>query len=119
VVEDDDGVAETHDEVHVVLDEQERQPARVQLTDALLDLLAEGQAMGAIAQAVGECLSEQTGWDEDGQPLAVNFYDYHLPTAQSLPPVTSELRETPTPFTPSRVWAAIRAGVAPLPHGGR
>ncbi len=122
-------------------------------------LLAEGQVVGAIAQAVGECLSEQTGWDEDGQPLAVNLYDYHLPTAQSLPPVTSELRETPTPFTPlgakgvgeggsvptpaaianavadalaplgishldppftpSRVWEAIRAGESPPQHGGR
>ena len=122
-------------------------------------LLAEGQVVGAIAQAVGECLSEQTGWDDDGQPLAVNLYDYHLPTAQSLPPVTSELRETPTPFTPlgakgvgeggsvptpaaianavadalaplgirhldppftpSRIWEAIRAGESTPQHGAR
>jgi carbon-monoxide dehydrogenase large subunit len=63
-------------------------------------LLADGQVIGAVAQAVGECLSEQVGWDEDGQPLAVNFYEYHLPTAQSVPPVTSALRETPSPFNP-------------------
>jgi aerobic carbon-monoxide dehydrogenase large subunit len=63
-------------------------------------LLADGQVVGAVAQAVGECLTEQTGWDENGQPLAVNLYEYHLPTAQSVPRVTSELRETPSPFNP-------------------
>ena len=63
-------------------------------------LLADGQVLGAVAQAVGECLTEQTGWNEDGQPLAVNLYEYHLPTAQSVPPVTSALRETPSPLNP-------------------
>ncbi len=63
-------------------------------------LLAEGQVVGAIVQAVGECLTEQVGHDADGQPLAVNLYEYHLPTAQSVPPVASALRETPSPFNP-------------------
>ena len=63
-------------------------------------LLADGQVVGAVAQAVGECFTEQAGWDEDGQPLAVNLYEYHLPTAQSVVPVTSALRETPSPFNP-------------------
>jgi len=58
-------------------------------------LLAEGQVVGAIAQGVGECLHEYVGYDEYGQPLAVNLYDYHLPTAQAVPPVASALRETP------------------------
>jgi carbon-monoxide dehydrogenase large subunit len=63
-------------------------------------LLAEGQVAGAVVQAVGECLHEQVGHDEHGQPLAVNLYDYHLPTAQSVPPVVGALRETPSPFNP-------------------
>jgi carbon-monoxide dehydrogenase large subunit len=63
-------------------------------------LLAEGQVVGAVAQAVGECLFEQVGYDEYGQPLAVNLYEYHLPTALSVPPVASELRETPSPLNP-------------------
>jgi carbon-monoxide dehydrogenase large subunit len=78
-------------------------------------LLAEGQVMGAIAQAVGECLSEQTGWDEDGQPLAVNLYDYHLPRAGSLPPVINELRETATPFTPLGAKGVGEGGSVPTP----
>jgi carbon-monoxide dehydrogenase large subunit len=63
-------------------------------------LLAEGQVVGAIAQGVGECLHEYVGYDEYGQPLAVNLYDYHLPTAQAMPSVASALRETPSPLNP-------------------
>ncbi|HXH96391.1 MAG TPA: molybdopterin cofactor-binding domain-containing protein, partial [Gaiellaceae bacterium] len=63
-------------------------------------LLADGQVVGAVVQAIGECLYEQVGYDEHGQPLAVNLYEYHLPTAQSVPPITSALRETPSPLNP-------------------
>ena len=63
-------------------------------------LLAEGQVVGAAVQAVGECLYEYVGYDEYGQPLAVNLYDYHLPTSQSVPPIVGELRETPSPLNP-------------------
>jgi carbon-monoxide dehydrogenase large subunit len=63
-------------------------------------LLAEGQVIGATVQALGECFSEQVGYDENGQPLAVNFYDYHLPLAVDVPPIRSELRETPSPLNP-------------------
>lgn len=63
-------------------------------------LLAEAQVEGAVVQAIGECFHEQVGYDDDGQPLAVNLYEYHLPTAQSLPELTTALRETPSPFNP-------------------
>jgi carbon-monoxide dehydrogenase large subunit len=63
-------------------------------------LLAEGQVVGAIAQGVGECLHEYVGYDEYGTPLAVNLYDYHLPTSQAVPPVVTALRETPSPLNP-------------------
>jgi aerobic carbon-monoxide dehydrogenase large subunit len=63
-------------------------------------LLAEGQVVGAAVQAVGELLHEQVGYDEDGQPLAVNLYEYHLPTSQSVPPIAGALRETPSPWNP-------------------
>jgi aerobic carbon-monoxide dehydrogenase large subunit len=67
---------------------------------AVNPLLAGGQIEGAIVQAIGECFSEQVGYDDDGQPLAVNLYEYHLPTAQSLPELASALRETPSPYNP-------------------
>jgi aerobic carbon-monoxide dehydrogenase large subunit len=78
-------------------------------------LLAEGQIVGAIAQAVGECLTEHTGWDEDGQPLAVNLYEYHLPTAQTLPPVESALRETVSPLDPLGAKGVGEGGSVPTP----
>jgi carbon-monoxide dehydrogenase large subunit len=62
--------------------------------------LADGQVEGAVVQAIGECFHEQVGYDEYGQPLAVNLYEYHLPTAQSLPELATALRETPSPFNP-------------------
>jgi aerobic carbon-monoxide dehydrogenase large subunit len=63
-------------------------------------LLAEGQVVGATVQALGECLTEQVGYDETGQPLAVNFYDYLLPTAEDVPPIESVLMQTPSPLNP-------------------
>jgi carbon-monoxide dehydrogenase large subunit len=63
-------------------------------------LLADGQVQGGVVQAIGECFHEQVGYDDDGQPLAVNLYEYHLPTAQSLPDFAAALRETPSPFNP-------------------
>jgi len=63
-------------------------------------LLAEGQVVGAAVQAIGECLFEQVGYDDAGQPLAVNLYDYHLPRPQSVPEIVSALRETPSPLNP-------------------
>ncbi|MFN2629486.1 MAG: xanthine dehydrogenase family protein molybdopterin-binding subunit [Gaiellaceae bacterium] len=120
-------------------------------------LLAHGQVVGATVQAIGECFSEQVGYDENGQPLAVNLYEYHLPSAQSAPQIVADLRQTPSPlnplgakgvgeggsigtpaalanavadvlapfgvrhldppFTPARVWAAIRdSGRGQLAH---
>ena len=73
-------------------------------------LLAEGQVIGATVQAIGECLYEQVGYDEYGQPLAVNLYDYHVPTAFSVPPIASELRETPSPLNPLGAKGVGEAG---------
>jgi aerobic carbon-monoxide dehydrogenase large subunit len=63
-------------------------------------LLAEGQVVGGAVQGVGEALYEQVGYDEDGQPLAVNLHSYHLPTALSVPPIATAFQETPSPWNP-------------------
>jgi aerobic carbon-monoxide dehydrogenase large subunit len=63
-------------------------------------LLAEGQVVGGAVQGIGEALYEQVGYDDDGQPLAVNFHTYRLPTALSVPPITAALRQTPSPWNP-------------------
>jgi carbon-monoxide dehydrogenase large subunit len=63
-------------------------------------LLAEGQVVGAVAQAIGECFYEELDVDEYGQPRVVNFYEYHIPTAQNVAPVETGLVETPSPLNP-------------------
>ena len=63
-------------------------------------LLAEGQVVGGAVQGIGEALYEQVGYDDDGRPLAVNFHAYRLPTALSVPPITTALRQTRSPWNP-------------------
>jgi len=63
-------------------------------------LLAEGQVIGGIAQALGECLTEEAVYDADGQPRSASFLDYSLPTAAELPPIVTAFVETPSPYNP-------------------
>ena len=41
--------------------------------------IVEGQVMGATAHAIGAALWESFVYDEDGNLLTPNFYDYHVP----------------------------------------
>ena len=41
--------------------------------------IVEGQVMGATAQAIGAAVHETFEYDEDGNLLTPNFYDYHVP----------------------------------------
>jgi carbon-monoxide dehydrogenase large subunit len=63
-------------------------------------LLAEGQVIGGIAQALGECLTEEAVYDVDGQLRSASFLDYSLPTAAELPPIVAAFVETPSPYNP-------------------
>jgi len=63
-------------------------------------LLAEGQVLGGVAQALGECLTEEAVVDENGQPRTATFADYSLLTAAEMPPVATAFVETPTPTNP-------------------
>ncbi|TCP57042.1 xanthine dehydrogenase molybdenum binding subunit apoprotein [Tamaricihabitans halophyticus] len=49
--------------------------------------LVRGQLIGGVAQGVGGALSEEFGYDESGQPQAVTFMDYLMPTAAEIPEV--------------------------------
>ena len=39
-------------------------------------------------------------YDEDGNLLTPNFYDYHVPHALDMPPLKTGSLESPSPFTP-------------------
>ena len=62
--------------------------------------IVEGQVMGATAQALGGVMHEIFEYDEDGNLLTPNFYDYHVPHALDMPPLQTGNVESPSPFTP-------------------
>jgi 2-furoyl-CoA dehydrogenase large subunit len=62
--------------------------------------IVEGQVMGATAQAIGAVVHETYSYDEDGNLLTPNFYDYHVPHALDMPPLATGAIESPSPFTP-------------------
>src|SRR5438874_5220684 len=61
--------------------------------------VVEGQVMGATAQALGAATHETFTYDEDGNLLTPNFYDYHVPHALDMPPLKTGNLESPSPFT--------------------
>jgi aerobic carbon-monoxide dehydrogenase large subunit len=73
-------------------------------------LLAEGQVIGAIAQGLGECLTEEAVYDETGQLRTASFADYKLLTAHEIPPVSTTFVETPSPFNPLGAKGVGEAG---------
>jgi CO/xanthine dehydrogenase Mo-binding subunit len=62
--------------------------------------IVEGQVMGATAQAIGAAMHESFEYDEDGNLLTPNFYDYHVPHALDMPPLRTGYIESASPFTP-------------------
>jgi aerobic carbon-monoxide dehydrogenase large subunit len=47
--------------------------------------VVEGQIAGGLTQAIGTVLLEEAGYDERGNPLAVTYKDYLLPTISDVP----------------------------------
>jgi len=62
--------------------------------------IVEGQVMGATAHAIGAALWETFAYDDEGNLLTPNFYDYHVPHALDMPPLKTAAIESPSPFTP-------------------
>jgi 2-furoyl-CoA dehydrogenase large subunit len=62
--------------------------------------VVEGQVMGATAHALGAATHEVFAYDDEGNLLTPNFYDYHVPHALDVPPLKTGYIESPSPFTP-------------------
>jgi CO/xanthine dehydrogenase Mo-binding subunit len=79
---------------------------------AVNPMLVEGQIMGGIAQGLGGALLEEFTYDERGEPLAVNFADYLMPTALEIPALDVVITEdAPSPLNPLGLKGAGEAGV--------
>jgi len=74
-------------------------------------LLAEGQNHGAVAQGIGQALTEHAVYDEaSGQLLAGSFMDYTLPRADDLPLFAGEFAVVPCLTNPLGVKGCGEAG---------
>jgi carbon-monoxide dehydrogenase large subunit len=79
---------------------------------AVNPMLVEGQIAGGFAQGVGGALLEEFSYDERGEPLAVNFADYLMPTAREIPALQVVITEdAPSPLNPLGLKGAGEAGV--------
>ncbi|MCK2214096.1 xanthine dehydrogenase family protein molybdopterin-binding subunit [Actinomadura sp. ATCC 31491] len=68
--------------------------------------VVEGQLHGGVAQGLGQALSEDIGYTEEGQPIT----DYLLPTTREVPDIQVVMLETPSPVTPGGMKGVGEAG---------
>ncbi len=79
---------------------------------AINPTLVKGQIAGGFAQGLGGALMEEFTYNERGDPLAVTFADYLLPTVRETPDLEIILREDyPTPLNPLGIKGAGESGV--------
>ncbi len=96
-------------QVHVAVVEVDRETGAYEIVDyAAVDdcgtrihpQIVEGQVMGALAHGIGAATHETFTYDEEGNLLTPNFYDYHVPHAMDVPPLRTGAIESPSPFSP-------------------
>jgi 2-furoyl-CoA dehydrogenase large subunit len=61
--------------------------------------IVEGQVLGALVHGLGAALHETFAYDDHGQLLTANFYEYHVPHALDLPDLKTGYIESPSPFS--------------------
>jgi len=79
-------------------------------------MIVHGQMHGAVAQGIGQALTEQCVYDPaSGQLLSGSFLDYSIPRAADLPPITVVSRDVPSPTNPLGVKGAGEGGTVGAP----
>jgi carbon-monoxide dehydrogenase large subunit/6-hydroxypseudooxynicotine dehydrogenase subunit gamma len=79
---------------------------------AVNPMLVEGQLRGGVAQGIGGALLEEFSYDDAGQPQAISFIEYRMPTAAEVPPVDLIVsQDAPAPGNPLGVMGAGEGGV--------
>ena len=75
-------------------------------------MLVKGQIAGGFAQGLGGALLEEFTYNERGDPLAVTFADYLLPTVREVPDIEILLTEdAPSPLNPLGIKGAGESGI--------
>ena len=78
-------------------------------------MLVAGQIHGGVAQGLGGVLLEEIPYDEHGQPRAVSFMDYLMPTATDVPEMLVGHVETPSQMAPGGFKGVGEGGVVSVP----
>lgn len=73
-------------------------------------VLLAGQVHGGIAQGVGQALTEEAIYSEDGQLITASFMDYAMPRADLLPFIHFETRNVPSTTNALGMKGAGEAG---------
>lgn len=73
-------------------------------------LLAEGQVHGGVVQGIGQAITEQVSYDEDGQLLSASFMDYALPRASDVPSIGFTTEPVPSTANPMGMKGCGEAG---------
>jgi carbon-monoxide dehydrogenase large subunit len=76
-------------------------------------MVVQGQVEGGVAHGVGNALFEQMLYDDNAQPVNVNFGEYLLPGSTDVPHVELHHMETPSPLNPIGVKGAGEGGTIP------
>jgi aerobic carbon-monoxide dehydrogenase large subunit len=82
---------------------------------AVNPMLVEGQLTGGFAQGIGGALFEEFRYDEQGEPLSVNFADYLIPTAREVPALDVLItQDAPSPLNALGLKGAGEGGINPV-----
>jgi carbon-monoxide dehydrogenase large subunit len=58
-------------------------------------MLVDGQIVGGVVHGIGNALYERMIYDDEGQPLTMNYGDYLLPLATEMPPIRWDISLRP------------------------
>ena len=107
--------------VHIAVAKVDRETGGVTIERYLLaydigravnPMLVEGQLVGGFAQGLGGTLLEEFLYDDQGEPLSVNFADYLMPTAREVPaPEVLITEDAPSPLNPLGLKGAGEGGI--------
>jgi carbon-monoxide dehydrogenase large subunit len=79
-------------------------------------MIVHGQMHGAVAQGIGQALTEQCVYEPaTGQLLSGSFLDYAIPRADDLPSISVTSRDVPSPTNPLGVKGAGEGGTVGAP----
>jgi carbon-monoxide dehydrogenase large subunit len=73
-------------------------------------ILLAGQIHGGVVQGIGQALTEDTVYSEDGQLLTASFMDYAMPRADTVPSFHFETRNVPSTTNALGIKGAGEAG---------